>query len=105
MSDYDVFKKMSERFIVEPIHGNQVDYRLYVKKEIIGLNTLLNDVEVILTRPNCRNLSGKISERFSELYKLHEDWYFLPSEEKIQMCLNHNINVIDYITTSTTCKI
>jgi len=105
LSDYNVFKRMSERFIVEPIHGNQVDYRYYAAKENIGINTLCNCIETILTRPNCYSLAGQIREKFSELYDMHEQWHFLSSEAKIAMCYNNNINVADYMTTSITCKI
>ena len=105
LSDYDVFRRMSERFIIEPIHGNQVDYRYYAVKENIGINTLSNTMETILTRPNCYSIAGQIKEKFSELYEMHEQWHLLSSEQKISICNNHNINVSDYMTTSITCKI
>lgn len=103
MSNYDVFKKMSERFITPPIHGNQVDYRLHADKENIGINIL--SVETILARPNCHTLKGSIRDRFSELYDLHESWSRMPSEQKVLICNQQNVNVIDYMTTSITCKI
>lgn len=105
MSDYDVYKRMSERFILSPVHGNQVDYRVYAEKENIGINVLVNDVETILTRPNCFDLKGNIKERFTELYQLHEDWHHLSSEEKVRICYNEGVNTVDYMTTSITCKI
>jgi len=105
MSDYEVYKKMSERFIMYPYHGNQVDYRIYAEKEGIGINTLVNDVETILTRPNCNDLHGHMKERFTELYQLHHEWHILSSEEKIRMCYSYGVNVVDYMTTSITCKI
>lgn len=105
MSTYDVFKRMSERFIVYPHHGNQIDYRLYAEKENIGINTLTNTIETILTRPNCYPIKGQIKDRFTELYQMHEDWSRMSSQNKIKMCHEQNINVNDYVTTSITCKI
>lgn len=106
VSDYDTFKKMSERLIVYPAQGNQVDYRLYAEKEGIGINTLTNDVETILARPNSYILKGQLQDRFAELYTLSHEWNsVLSREQKIKQCFDQNINLIDYMTTSATCKI
>jgi len=106
MSTSKVFDIMSYRFTEKDDHGSQIQFLKYIDKWNLELNTI-PWVESIITRPNQIFIAPNSKDYFtlSDEGALRENWIDIPTEKKIQILTENDIQLADYMTDSIVAKL